>query len=490
LKLRSGNFFSRINQKTLWLIAVLVILATAGWYYYSKLATPIQGGSESDGQTALTQRGNLILSASGSATLIAQTDATFGFDTSGQVTQVYVKVGDQVEAGQVLAQLDDTLAQMDYAEAQQTLTELYSAREIATVQQEIATAQDTESYAHAWLEYLLSPEVVEAEENLAIAEQKLTEAQAEAKSNPSDEANQKVKEGESAVKFLKDKLTQAQTYYEDIYLLENFANYERQGRRQVLVTYTDPYTGEELPEIDRPSEADIATARNNYIQSQETVKEGETYLEVLNTGIIPEDATGERLSELYNAQLALKNAQSALDETKLIAPISGTITALDLNVGEQAGDSSVITISQLGQPYTLDAYLDESDWEVAQAGNKVNVTFDLLPEQSFPGTVTSVYPELVASNNSSLIHILVQLDQSISQDLPVGTGANVDVVGGEARGAILVPVGAVHKEGDAYFVYIIQNGEQAKRDIEIGLQNESYAEIKSGLEAGETVVTE
>ena len=101
-----------------------------------------------------------------------------------------MKVGDQVEAGQVLAQLDDTLAQMEYAEAQQALQELYSAASIATVQQEIGTAQDTEFYAHEWLEYLLSPEVVEAEENLAIAEQKLAEAQAEAKANPSDAADQ------------------------------------------------------------------------------------------------------------------------------------------------------------------------------------------------------------------------------------------------------------------------------------------------------------
>src|SRR5206468_985815 len=110
------------------------------------------------------------------------------FKTSGPITQVHVKIGDQVEAGQVLAQLDDTLLQMKYAEAQQSLQELYSAASIATTEKEIATAQDTEFQARTWLSYLISPDVVDAEENLATAQQKLTDAQTEAKTNPSDAA--------------------------------------------------------------------------------------------------------------------------------------------------------------------------------------------------------------------------------------------------------------------------------------------------------------
>ena len=84
------------------------------------------------------------------------------------------------------------------------LRELYSAASIATVQQEIATAKDTEFYAREWLEYLLSPEVLEAEENLAIAQQKLADTQSEAAANPSDAADQLVKEKEQAVDYLTD----------------------------------------------------------------------------------------------------------------------------------------------------------------------------------------------------------------------------------------------------------------------------------------------
>lgn len=474
---------------------MIFILALGGFAAYSGFSPAAQTTSGSEVQTTVAQRGDLVVSASGTGTLIAQTDATFGFESSGQVTEIYVKVGDQVEAGQVLAQLDDTLAQMEYIEAQQALEELYSAASIATIQQEIGTAQDAEFYAHEWLEYLLSPEVIEAEENLAIAEQKLAEAQAEAAANPSDAAAQTVKEKEQAVAYLQDKLTQAQEYYENYYLPETFGTYENIGSRrhpkEVLATETDPYTGEEVPVIDEPSAADITTARNNYAQAQETVKQGELYLEALNTGVISEGATGGEISTLYEAQLALENAASALEAAQLIAPIRGTVTSLDLSIGEQVDTSSIITISQLSQPYTLDAYLDETDWDKAQVGNQVTVTFDLLPEQAYPGTVTLIYPELSESFESSLVHLVVQLDQSISQDLPAGTGATIHVLGGEAKGVVLVPVEAIQKTEDSRTVVtVLQNGGQSEREVELGLQNETYAEVKSGLEAGEIVVTE
>ena len=460
---------------------------------YSKATVVAQNANGSQPQTTVVRRGDLTVSASGTGTLIAQNDASFGFETAGRVSAVNVKVGDRVDAGQVLAKMDDTLAQMKYAETQQALQELYSAASIATVEQEISTAQDTEFAAREWLKYLISPEVLEAEENLAIAQQKLADAQTEAKANPTDASNLAVKEKEEALTYLQDKLSQAQTYYQDTYLPEKFGEYENLGSRRfphmVLKTEIDERTGDLVPVIDEPSADDIATARNNYIQAQQTIQEGKKYLEVLKTGQIPDDATGEKITALYEAQLAVEDAKSALDAMQLVAPISGTVTSLDLNVGEQAGTDSVVTISQLSQPYTLDAYIDAEDWDMARAGNKVNVTFDLLPEKTYTGTVTLVYPELSESFESSLVRLVVQLDQSISQDLPAGTSGTVNVIGGEARNAVLVPLAAIHRgnDGKAY-VTLLQNGQQVEREIELGLQNDAYAEVKSGLDAGETVV--
>jgi multidrug efflux pump subunit AcrA (membrane-fusion protein) len=123
---QKGGFL--LQKRNIWLAALLgVIILLAGYFSYSKVFTTSKNTIESQSQTAVVRPGDLTVSASGSGTLIAQNDASFGFDTSGQVTGVYVKVGGQVEAGQVLAQLDNTLAKLKYDEPQRKLQELYSA---------------------------------------------------------------------------------------------------------------------------------------------------------------------------------------------------------------------------------------------------------------------------------------------------------------------------------------------------------------------------
>jgi RND family efflux transporter MFP subunit len=302
-----------------------------------------------------------------------------------------------------------------------------------------------------------------------------------------------VKRAQQRVDYYNDRLTGAWDYYQTTYRVETFGETENIGSRrhpnQVVVTTIDPVTGEKVPVVDT-SVDELATARNNYAQAKATVSEGQIYLEILNSGLIPDSAVGDKIKTLYDAQLAVQNAKAALDKTQLVAPISGTVTSLTLNVGQQVDTSSIITISKLSQPYTLDAYIDQKYWSMAQVGNKANVVFDLLPEQTYTGTITLVYPELSSSFESSVVHLVVQLDKSLSQTLPAGTGATVDVVGGEAKGVVLVPVGAIHdKGGGKYSVTVLQNGQQAEREIEIGLKNDTYAEVKSGLDAGEVVVT-
>jgi len=114
-----------------------------------------------------------------------------------------------------------------------------------------------------------------------------------------------------------------------------------------------------------------------------------------------------------------------------------------------------------------------------------------LPDETYAAKVTQVYPMLDDSSDTSMVHILVQLDDSIKVDLPAGSTASVDVVGGEALDVVLVPVSALKEvQPGKYVVYLIKGGQPVKQDVEIGLQDLLYAEVKSGLETGDVVVTD
>lgn len=190
------------------------------------------------------------------------------------------------------------------------------------------------------------------------------------------------------------------------------------------------------------------------------------------------------------AQTALQTAEQNLKATQLISPISGTVTSLTANVGDQLDASSIVTVADLNQPYTIDAYFDAEDWANVQAGYKADVTFDILPDQTFTGKVTSVYPELDSSTSTSLVHATIKLDQTIDTGLPAGASASVDVIGKEAKDAVLVPIEAIHDVGGKSLVFVRQqNGKLKLQTVEVGLEDALNAEIKSGLQIGDIVTT-
>jgi HlyD family secretion protein len=74
--------------------------------------------------------------------------------------------------------------------------------------------------------------------------------------------------------------------------------------------------------------------------------------------------------------------------------------------------------------------------------------------------------------------------------LPVGVEASIDVISGQASNAVLIPVEALHSLSDgSYTVFVMTNGKPALRSVTVGLKDDTYAEIESGLKAGEVVTT-
>jgi multidrug efflux pump subunit AcrA (membrane-fusion protein) len=86
---------------------------------------------------------------------------------------------------------------------------------------------------------------------------------------------------------------------------------------------------------------------------------------------------------------------------------------------------------------------------------------------------------------------MVELDPpSDGFNLPTGSTAAVDVIAGQARNAVLVPVEALHETSPGnYALFVLENGKPRLRVVDVGIQDTLYAEIKSGLQAGEVVTT-
>ena len=495
---RKSSFLSRTSSKRVAIVIALAILIGAGGYTYLRLTSSktTSATTESSLQTTRAITGDLVLFASGSGTVSPAAESSFGFNSNGQVSEINVKIGDQVETGQVLAQLDDTQAKIDLAQAQDTMNKLTFAIAIATAKQTLANAQSDFVTAKQELVYLISPEVLFWEEKIAEREQILADTQSANQIDTSDAAKLKVTEAEKSLKYAQDSLTYFQEVYKSKYIPATFTQYRTmrtpRGTRTEVVKIVDETTGEKTILVYPPTEGEIGIARADYESAKGSVAEAQTYLDTLNGEDIPEGATGANLVTYIKTKHVLETAEYNLNATKLIAPISGTVTTLDINVGDLVTNgSSVINISNLAQPYSLDAYLDAEDWGQIRVGYEVDTTFDIIPDQVFKGKVTAIYPTLdTTSSNSALVHFTASLDDAISYQLPSGSATSVEVIGGSARNAVLVPIEALHEFGDGqYAVFVMKNGKLQLRVVEVGLKDLTKAEIISGLSAGEIVTT-
>jgi HlyD family secretion protein len=368
---------------------------------------------------------------------------------------------------------------LEYRQAEANLAALSSPAAIASAEQALQEAKLAFVSATDDLQYLLGPDMLIAEENLSEAQSELQLAKAAAEKDSSEENKQKLAAAETALTKAEAALAQAKRDYEG-YLLQTFI-YPVRNDHGVTVSRT----------LFAPTDTEIATARAAYELGKANLHDAQNYLDVLKGNTTSDAVPASSVTSITEAKIAFDKAKVDLDAAELFAPISGTVTSINLTAGENPGTSAVVTISNLDQPYTVDAYLDESDWDKAKIGNAATVTFDLLPDNNYSGTITQVYPKLDDSSGISMVHILVTLDVDASLDLPPGASASVDVTGGEALGAILVPISALREtDSGKYIVYIMENDKPVEREVEIGLQDILYAEVKSGLQVGDVVLTD
>jgi len=475
------------SKRTRWILVGIIVLAVAGGatYYYTG-STQTSAPTETPVQTATAFRGSIILQASGTGTLTPANEVSFGFGTSGQITELNVKIGDQVEAGQVIGAMDDTEAKAAYEQAKRNLADLTTPAAIAEAEQAVAEAEVTIYNAKQDLEYLISSDVYYWENQVNAAEETLQAAQANGGSNPTAEQKQKITDATTALNRAQTNLQVAQQKYINEYVPATFT-YERTDTNDID---GDGNTTEKYTVSVAPSAAQVAAARAAYQLAIEKQKEAQAYLDLLNGTTLPEDVPGSSLTSLVDAQTALQTAEDNLAATQLISPIAGTVIDLTASVGDYVGTSPIVTVADLSQPYTVDAYFDAEDWTNIQVGYEADVVFDILPDNTYVGKVTVVYPELDGSSNASLVHATVKLDDMIDSTLPMGASASVDVTSGRAENVVLIPVDALHEASPGqYTVFVMENDKPRLKVVQIGLKDLINAEVNSGVAVGDVVTT-
>ncbi len=378
------------------IFAVVIALAATGFSYYQFYYLPAQSTaveSEAEMQTATIRQGDIVLYASGTGELIAASDTTLTFPVTAEITAVNFSVGDKVEAGDVIMTVDTSDLVDAYTDAARAFNEIVSPAAIAQAKQSVAALEVEVEDAASTLTWLISGVTYYWEEKKEDANLAMINAQEAEDQTAIDEASRLVANAEVGLK-------QAAYNYENTYLPQNFT-YEEcsgQGRDRTCADY-----------VSGPTEASINDARYTLELQEALLAEAQDYLTLITTGVVSNNATGPAITTYNNLNKAMETAQENLDSSEMIAPISGVITGLVGEVGDESTSSTSVTIANVDTLY-IQIYLDGSDWDKFDLGYNVEVIFDSLPDTTFNGSVIQVDPFLTESMGATVIGGLVAME--------------------------------------------------------------------------------
>ncbi len=453
-----------LRKKNWWIIVSAVLLVGAGttWYFLLGPGKQITAAAQSEPtyQTATVRRGDIRISITGSATLAAHTAVDLGFSTAGTVTELNVELGDHVTTGEELASLGNSVtleanlanAELAYLQAQQALKQLQDNADVSLAQayQDWVTAK--EAY----------DEAVTAEARTAYArcsQEVLTKYSAEL---------DRVKERLSSLAVGSDEWIDASNDYATAQ-----ANYD----------YCRSYTEDEKT----VATADLQVAENAMKLAERTYNTLKD-----SSGIDPDELTlAEAKVKQTKDQLA--QAQEDLEGITLVAPIDGIVTYLAAGKNSYVDTTTYITISDVSD-LEAEINVDESDLDKFALNSPAEIVFDALPDQTFTGTVVEVEPQLANTNMVTTAQGIVQLDSDgiqALQSMPLGLSGTAEIIKSEAKEVLWVPIEAVRDLGDGqYGVFVLESdGKLRFHSVQVGLMDETRAEITQGLSEGEVVST-
>lgn len=420
---------------------------------------------------------------------------------AGKVQSIRANVGDTIAAGQTLATLASTELAQAQAAYRQAVARVAVARENLQRQRELAR-----------LGSFGRPAIEASQTQAATAQSEIETSQSEVAA-----AQAGVAEAESQVRALQAALAQAETQVQvtesrfkraDSLLKEEIVS--RQDWEQAWAEY-------------QRSRADVDAARANIAQGQAKAETAQANLAAARSRLTAARKRGEIASqalareeavyrgrfmtskELVEAEAVWRQAQldrrAAAESIRLLggtagggnvvavtAPLGGRVTERLVTLGETVTpDKTLFTIINLHTVWVqLNVY--QKDLSSVHLGESVTVTSDTAPGRTFAGGVSSIGDVVDEATRTVKLRAVIQNPGNVLKPQSFVRGA---IVTSARATALMVPADAVQQlEGrSVVFVPAGRRGELRARPVAVGAKLDGWVEIRSGLKAGDRVVT-
>jgi len=185
-------------------------------------------------------------------------------------------------------------------------------------------------------------------------------------------------------------------------------------------------------------------------------------------------------------QARVASARTSLSKMTLRAPFSGQIGLREVSVGDFVSiGEDLVTLVRM-DPIEVDFSVPEGALPQVRSGQKISVTVDAFPGETFGGKVVAIAP--VVDINSRSVQLRAQIANPDFKLRP-GQFAKLTLDTREGGEAILVPEQALMQEGETRFVFTVVDGKAKKTVVTTGRRVPGKVQVIEGLQAGDVVIT-
>ncbi|MDK2919038.1 MAG: HlyD family secretion protein [Candidatus Petromonas sp.] len=231
--------------------------------------------------------------------------------------------------------------------------------------------------------------------------------------------------------------------------------------------------------------AEEAIVTKVHVQNMESLKKGDEIITMASNDI--QDMLEEKIEEIRELKTEIRELRNQLEQLEITSPMDGIVAGFNKEEGESARPGEWIGSIFNTSDMRMWAQVDDIDVINVKQDAPVKVTVDALPGEVFEGKVTHVSTS--GEDVNGITKFMVNIEVKGGPNLKPGMQANAFIDAGSAENVLLVPLEAVFEEDGKTMVEILENGQPKVVPVKLGLMNDRVAEVKSGLEEGDMVIT-
>ncbi len=449
------------NHKRLVIILGVVILVVVGAIVYLQIAAKNVDVSALY-QTYTVEKTELTSMVGATGNVRANQSTRLAWSTTGRIEKILVNLNDEVDAGEILAELDKSTVSQSILAAQ---SQLITARQALRDVKESATTR---------------------------AKAELTLAQA--KIDYEDAVKERTRKNykhvtDATIKELEANYILAKKGYDDAKDLYSYVE------DQAIDSTTRAAALLELSRAEK--NRDTALANLNYglkLPDENEVAKAEARLNLAKAAVEDAEREWEKVKDgpsdddIAIAEANVAAAESAVKMMWLEAPFNGTVTAIHSMVGDEVSPTTIsFQIDDLSR-MVIFIQLTEVDIRKVQVGQEVEIAFDGIPDKKYKGDVYEVGQVGTIESGTVSFLVKIELIDAGPEVLP-GLTAATNIIVTQLSDVIAVPNRAIKTLEGKRVVYVLKDNVPTPVDIEIGETSDTNAQILGDtIQVGDIVV--